>query len=112
MSASGSPLGSAAPAHQGGSSEGRGRSMELLTAFDDAWVTYLEQFAAWKCADAVSLEVRNPPLVSLLPTAIDTRSLFAHHIPLGPYTARPAGTCMEPSYFPCRVTQSGEESVC
>jgi len=32
--------------------------MELLTAFDEAWVTYLEQFVAWKCADAATLEVR------------------------------------------------------
>lgn len=42
------------------SSEARGRSAELLAAFDEAWVTYLEQFAAWKCADAASLEVRAP----------------------------------------------------
>ena len=27
-------------------------------AFDEAWVTYLEQFAAWKLADAATLEVQ------------------------------------------------------
>ena len=30
----------------------------LLVAFDAAWLHYLEQFAAWKLADAASLEVR------------------------------------------------------
>jgi hypothetical protein len=30
----------------------------LLAAFDEAWVAYLEQFVAWKFADAASLEVR------------------------------------------------------
>lgn len=33
----------------------------LLSAFDEAWVTYLEQFAAWKGADAASLEVWRRP---------------------------------------------------
>lgn len=44
----------------GGAAAGdaRGRSVELLAAFDEAWVTYLEQFAAWKLADAATLEVR------------------------------------------------------
>ena len=40
------------------SSEARGRSAELLASFDEAWVSYLEQFVAWKCADAASLEVQ------------------------------------------------------
>ena len=39
--------------------EARGRSLELLAQFDEAWVTYLEQFAAWKLADAATLEVRH-----------------------------------------------------
>ncbi len=38
--------------------DARGRSLELLAAFDEAWVTYLEQFAAWKLADAATLEVQ------------------------------------------------------
>ena len=44
----------------GGAAAGdaRGRSLELLAAFDEAWVTYLEQFAAWKLADAATLEVQ------------------------------------------------------
>jgi hypothetical protein len=44
---------------EGGATAGdaRGRSLELLAAFDEAWVTYLEQFAAWKLADAATLEV-------------------------------------------------------
>jgi hypothetical protein len=29
----------------------------LLAAFDETWVAYLEQFVAWKFADAASLEV-------------------------------------------------------
>ena len=29
---------------------------ELLAAFDEAWVQYLDQFAAWKLEDAASLE--------------------------------------------------------
>jgi hypothetical protein len=29
----------------------------LLASFDEAWVAYLEQFVAWKFADAASLEV-------------------------------------------------------
>lgn len=29
----------------------------LLAGFDEAWVAYLEQFVAWKFADAASLEV-------------------------------------------------------
>lgn len=36
--------------------EGRAVS-ELLVAFDAAWVNYLEQFVAWKGADASTLEV-------------------------------------------------------
>ena len=36
---------------------GPGRGAELLSVFDEAWVSYLEQFAAWKCADAALLEV-------------------------------------------------------
>ncbi len=44
----------------GGAAAGdaRGRSLDLLAAFDEAWVTYLEQFAAWKLADAATLEVQ------------------------------------------------------
>ena len=30
----------------------------LLASFDEAWAGYLEQFLAWKGADAASLEVR------------------------------------------------------
>lgn len=29
----------------------------LLRSFDTAWLQYLEQFVAWKSADAASLEV-------------------------------------------------------
>ena len=30
---------------------------KLLRAFDSAWLQYLEQFVAWKSADAATLEV-------------------------------------------------------
>lgn len=63
--ASGAPPAGAAVARADGSAEACGRSMELLTAFDDAWVTYLEQFAGWKCTDALSLEVPPYPLTPL-----------------------------------------------
>ncbi len=33
-------------------------SGSLLVQFDDAWLRYLDQFVAWKGADAASLEVR------------------------------------------------------
>lgn len=56
MSAPPASSGPAGAAETG--SDARGRSVELLAAFDEAWVAYLEQFAAWKCADAASLEVR------------------------------------------------------
>lgn len=39
------------------SEEGRAIT-ELLAAWDAAWVPYLEQFVAWKGADASTLEVR------------------------------------------------------
>jgi hypothetical protein len=29
---------------------------QLLVRFDEAWLRYLDQFAAWKLADAASLE--------------------------------------------------------
>lgn len=35
---------------------GEGRAGAALRAWDTAWVAYLEQFVAWKCADAASLE--------------------------------------------------------
>lgn len=42
------------------SSDGEGASAQgtarHLAAFDEAWVAYLEQFVAWKTADAASLE--------------------------------------------------------
>lgn len=58
--ASGAALASrcqAAPC-QGGSEENGAQSTAILLAsFDEAWVAYLEQFVAWKFADAASLEV-------------------------------------------------------
>lgn len=34
----------------------------LLRAFDIAWLQYLEQFVAWKSADAATLEVPKYPM--------------------------------------------------
>lgn len=59
--------------------------MTLLTRFDQAWVSYLEQFVAWKFADVASLQVRDPspsmPFVSpqLILTTPSVSSVISLH---------------------------------
>lgn len=57
----------------GSTSSEEGRAVgELLSAWDAAWVPYLEQFVAWKCADAATLEVCRPLACTSAAAAHDT----------------------------------------